>query len=70
MSKGLTGAEHHLAAAVHHEQAAEGHLRAAKHYDEKEYARAAHEALIAHGHTQQAFRHANEATKIISSTTP
>jgi hypothetical protein len=29
----------------------------------KTIAQAAHQALIAHGHTQQAIRHGNEATK-------
>jgi hypothetical protein len=63
MSKTLTGAEHHDAAAVHHEQAAVHHREAARYYAQKDYAHAAHEALIAHGHTQQAMRHGNEATK-------
>jgi hypothetical protein len=57
MSKILSGAEHHEAAASHHEQAAW------RNYAEKDYAHAAHQALIAHGHTQQAIRHGNEATK-------
>jgi hypothetical protein len=63
MPKILTGGEHHIAAAEHHEQAATNHRRASKHYAEKDYAHAAHQALIAHGHTQQAVRHGNEATK-------
>jgi hypothetical protein len=36
---------------------------ASKHYAEKDYAHAAHQALIAHGHMQHAVRHGNEATK-------
>jgi hypothetical protein len=52
MNKALTGTEHHNAAAVHHEQAALHHREASRHYAEKDYAQAAHQALIAHGHTQ------------------
>jgi len=63
MGKILTGTEHHMAAAQHHEQAASHHRLASKHYAEKDYAHAAHQALIAHGHTKQAVRHGNEATK-------
>jgi hypothetical protein len=63
MAKILTGAEHHIAAAEHHEQAAAYHRRASEYYAEKDYAHAAHQALIAHGHTQQALRHGSEATK-------
>jgi len=59
----FTGKEHHLAAADHHEHAARHHRLASKHYEERDYAHAAHQALIAHGHTQQAIRHGNEATK-------
>jgi hypothetical protein len=63
MAKHLSGTEHHLAAATHHEHAAAHHRLASQHYAEKDYAHAAHQALIAHGHGQQAARHANEATK-------
>ena len=63
MAKTLTGSEHHKAAAEHHEQAASRHRGASECYAKKDYARAAHQALIAHGHTQQAVRHGNEATK-------
>ncbi|HEX4111900.1 MAG TPA: hypothetical protein VH020_05135 [Stellaceae bacterium] len=63
MAKHLSGTEHHLAAATHHEQAAMHHRLASQHYAEKDYAHAAHQALIAHGHAQQGIRHANEATK-------
>jgi hypothetical protein len=63
MRKTLTGTEHHEAAATHLERAAVHHREAARHYAGKEHALAAHQALIAHGHTQQAIRHGNEATK-------
>jgi hypothetical protein len=63
MSKILSGTDHHEAAANHHEQAAWHHREAARNYAEKDHALAAHQALIAHGRTQQAIRHANEATK-------
>jgi hypothetical protein len=63
MTKVLTGTQHHEAAAEHHAQAATHHHQASVHYEEKDYAHAAHQALMAHGHTQQAVRHANDATK-------
>ncbi len=63
MAKMFTGKEHHLAAAEHHERAAQHHRQASIHYEGKDHAHAAHQALIAHGHAQQAVRHANEATK-------
>ncbi len=63
MGKLLTGTEHHVAAAEHHDKAAVHHRRASQHYAEKDYAHAAHQALIAHGHTQQAVWHGSEATK-------
>ena len=63
MTNILTGTQHHAAAAEHHEQAARHHRQAAKHYDEKDHALAAHQALVAHGHTQQAVRLGYEATK-------
>lgn len=63
MTRMFTGKEHHLAAADHHEQAAWHHRQASKHYEDKDHAHAAHQALTAHGHTQQAVRHGNEATK-------
>jgi hypothetical protein len=63
MSRTLTGTEHHDAAAGHHELAAWHHREASRHYTDKDFALAAHQALIAHGHTQQAMRHGNEATK-------
>ena len=63
MTRILTGTEHHLAAAEHHEKAAAHHRSASQCYAQQDYAQAAHRALIAHGHTQQAVRHGNEATK-------
>ncbi len=63
MAKHLSGTEHHQAAAIHHEQAAVHHRLASQHYAEKDYAHAAHQALIAHGHGQQAAHHANQATQ-------
>jgi hypothetical protein len=63
MARILTGAEHHAAAAEHHELAAGHHREAAKRFADKDYAHAGHQALMAHGHTQLAARHANEATK-------
>ena len=63
MARIVTGAEHHVAAAEHHEHAASHHRLASQHYAEKDYAHAAHQALIAHGHMQQAVHHSNEATK-------
>jgi len=43
--------------------AAPHHRQASKHYADKDYAYAAHQALVAHGHAQHAMRHGNEATK-------
>jgi len=63
MIKHLTGSEHHIAAAEQYERAAERHRRASQHYVDLEHPKAAHQALIAHGHMQQAVRHSNEATK-------
>jgi hypothetical protein len=63
MARVLTGAEHHTAAAEHHDLAANHHREAAKRFAAKDYAHAGHQALMAHGHTQLAARHANEATK-------
>jgi hypothetical protein len=59
----LSGAEHHAAAADHHDLAARHHGEASKHYDAKEYALAAREVEIAHGHTQRSVFHGDEAAK-------
>ena len=63
MDRKRTGAEHHTAAAEQHEQAASHHRDAAEHYDAKGFAQAAHQGLIAHGHTRKAMHHGREATK-------
>ena len=63
MAKILTSTEHHAAAAEHHELAAVHHRQASKHYDEKDFARAAHQATLARGHTQHAVHHGNQATR-------
>jgi hypothetical protein len=56
------GAEHHASAAGHHEDAANFHHQASMHYEiGKDYAHAAHQALVAHGHAMQAIEHANHA---------
>jgi hypothetical protein len=59
----LSGAEHHAAAAYHHDLAARHHGQACKHHDAKEYAQAAHEVQIAHGHAQRSVFHGDEAAK-------
>jgi hypothetical protein len=53
MTKNHTGAEHHSLAANRHEQAARHHRQASKHYEEKDYAHAAHQSLIAHAGARQ-----------------
>jgi hypothetical protein len=56
--------EHHTAAAAHHAQAAMYHRESSKHYQiGKDYAHAAHQALIAHGHSLHAIDSSNEAGK-------
>lgn len=59
----LTGKEHYLAAADHHDLAARRHRDASKYDAERNHAHAAHQAVIAHGHARLAAHHANEATK-------
>jgi hypothetical protein len=63
MPKIPTGAEYHALAAQDHEQAAEHHRQASAHYMKKEYAFAAHQAVIAYGHMRHAVHHASEAGK-------
>ena len=47
---------HHLSAQPHHEQAARFHREASRHFEAgKDFAHAAHQALIAHGHALQAL---------------
>jgi hypothetical protein len=60
---GLSGAEHHEAAAVHHEQAAQHHERAVKHHDENDDTLAVHEARIADDHAQRSVFHGDEAAR-------
>jgi hypothetical protein len=57
----LNGVDHHIAAATHHEQAARHHKEAARQCSEKAYARAAHEAEMAHRHAHYSIFHFNEA---------
>jgi len=57
-------AEHHASAAFHHRQAAQFHREASRHYEiGKDFAHAAHQALIAHGHALRAIDHGNQAGK-------
>jgi hypothetical protein len=57
-------AERHAAAAFHHGQAARSHREASIRYrGEKDYAQAAHQALVAHGHSLHAIEHGGEARK-------
>jgi hypothetical protein len=54
--------EHHASAAGHHEQAARYHREASRHFEVgKDFAHAAHQSIIAHGHTLQAISRGNEA---------
>jgi hypothetical protein len=47
---------HHLSAQPHHEQAARFHREASRHFEAgRDFAHAAHQALIAHGHALQAL---------------
>jgi hypothetical protein len=53
---------HHTSAAAHHGHAAEFHTAASRHYQiGKDYAHAAHQALVAHGHAMLALEHGQEA---------
>ena len=57
-------AEHHASATNHHEQAARYHRDASRHYQVgQDYAHAAHQALIAHGHALLAIERGNEASR-------
>lgn len=57
-------AAHHAAASVHHGQAMQFHREASRHYQiGKDYAHAAHQALVAHGHTMQAMEHGQKASE-------
>jgi len=62
MSENHGAAEHHNRAAMHHTQAARYHNEASRHYETgKDYAHAAHQALVAHGHALRALRYGDEA---------
>ena len=55
-------AANHMAAATHHTHAMRFHLMAGRHYQiGRDYAHAAYQALIAHGHTLRAMDHLQEA---------
>jgi hypothetical protein len=55
-------ARHHASAATHHRHAMQFHREASHHYQiGKDYARAAHQALVAHGHTLKAIDHWQQA---------
>ncbi len=57
-------AGHHASAATHHGHAMRFHLDSARHYQVgKDYAHAAHQALVAHGHALRAIDHGNAATR-------
>ncbi|CAE6730383.1 hypothetical protein R70006_04367 [Paraburkholderia domus] len=63
--------EHLEAAASHHEQAARYHRAASRHFEGgKDYAHAAHEAMMAHGHTLHAIDQAHDAGAHSASTPP
>jgi hypothetical protein len=49
--------DHHASAAVHHILSMQAHVSASRHYQVgKDYAHAAHQALVAHGHALQALQ--------------
>jgi hypothetical protein len=53
---------HLEAAASHHEQAARHHREASRHFeDDRDFAHAAHQAMMAHGHTLHAIDQAHAA---------
>lgn len=55
-------AEHHASAATHHHASAQFHREASRHYEVgKDYAHAAHQALIAHGRAMLALDRGSEA---------
>jgi hypothetical protein len=62
---------HLEAAASHHEQAARFHHEASRHFEAgKDYAHAAHQAMMAHGHALHAIDRAYEAGAHGTSTPP
>lgn len=61
--------EHLEAAASHHEQAGRFHREASRHFEAgKDFAHAAHQAMMAHGHALHAIDRANDALKHPAST--
>jgi hypothetical protein len=62
MSGNHGAADHHASAVVHHAQAVGHHREASRHYEVgKDYAHAAHQALVAHGHGLRAMDFGKEA---------
>ncbi|MFM0341444.1 hypothetical protein [Paraburkholderia fungorum] len=62
---------HLEAAASHHEQAARYHRAASRHFEGgQDYAHAAHEAMMAHGHTLNAIDQAHDAGAHSAATPP
>lgn len=60
--------EHLEAAASHHERAGRFHREASRHFEAgKDFAHAAHQAMMAHGHALHAIYRANDAVKHNSS---
>lgn len=65
--------DHHSHAATHHERAAHFHREASRHYQiGKDYAHAAHMALLAQGHELHAAEHSRAASAVyaIHATSP
>jgi hypothetical protein len=59
------------AAASHHEKAARYHREASRHFEAgKDYAHAAHQSMMAHGHTLHAIDQAHDAGAHSASTPP
>jgi hypothetical protein len=62
---------HLEAAASHHEQAARYHREASRHFETgQDYAHAAHQAMMAHGHALHAIEQAHDAGAHSASTPP
>ncbi len=62
MTERLNTAGQHGLAADHHDRAARYHREAGRHYEiGKDFAHAAHMALLAHGHTSRALDHGRQA---------
>ena len=62
MSENHSATEHHRTATKHHTRAAEYHRESSRHYETgKDYAHAAHQALIAHGHALLGLKYGDEA---------